>query len=130
MGSESGEDGYILNVRFSASLQCSALMSQATDRNHINIEIRGWGGDNPGVKLHDIESHPWGVPLCGSPRGGLSGSIDNQKSQQIKGGFYFAFMHIWVREGRLEKVVAFSKGEVSRKRAFWRHMVANMVGEH
>ena len=55
-GLESGEDGYILNVRFSASLQRSALMSQATDRNYINIEIRAWG-DSPGLMLHDIESH-------------------------------------------------------------------------
>ena len=37
-------------------------------------------------------------------------------------------MYIWVREGRLEKVVAFSKGEVSRKRAFWRHTVASKMG--
>ena len=112
VGFESGEDGYILNVRFSASLQCSASMSQATDRNYINIEIRAWGGDNPGLMLHDIVPPLWG-PIVGLSKGGPLKVHHQSKSQHTTEAFTSRLCTHGCERGVLKRLCLSQKGQVS-----------------
>ena len=62
---------------------------------------------------------------------GLPGSITLQESQQIKGGFFASPLCAYGCERAVLKRLCLSqKSQVSRKRAFARHAVANTVGEH